>query len=130
MATGKGPGDGTLITHANLDFVVENITIDGNEVSEVGLADLSAAAGTGRVWIAGNIVEFGTLVCDGEWDPSQGWPVPGGAATDLVLTPQAGGSPDIYTASAYLRNMGAVIPLGAKMTCSLTFRLTTVWVKS
>lgn len=127
MATTVGAGDGTTITHASLIYVVETITWDGHEIGEIGTADLTA---TSRTWTAGNIVEFGTLTCDVEWDPSQAVPTLGGAASALVLTPQAGGTPDIYTANAFLRNVSAVIPLGDKMTGSLTFRLTSVWVKS
>lgn len=127
MATDVGPGDGTLITHLELDYLVENITWDGHEIGEVGTADLTA---TSRTWVAGNIIEFGTLTCDLEWDPSQDVPTLGGAATALVLTPQGAGTPDIYTANAYVRSVGAVIPLGAKMTGTLVFRLTSVWVKS
>lgn len=127
MATDIGPGDGTTITHSGIVYLVENITIDGHEIGEVGTADLTAVA---RTWVAGNIVEWGILTCDCEWDPSVAIPTLGGAASALVLTPQGAGTPDIYTCNAYLRSMGAVIPLGAKMTANLTFRLTDVWVKS
>lgn len=127
MAVGKGSG--TTVTHADLSYVVTTVSWDGYSVVEIGTGDLTA---TIRTYEAGNILDWGTVSLDVEWDGAVALTTLDGAATDLVITVRGatGGANRIYTAPAFLESHSAIIPNEDVMTGTLVFRLTGAFVQS
>lgn len=127
MAVGKGSG--TLVTHADFGYKATTISWDGYSVAEIPTGDLDA---TIRTYEAGNIIDWGTVTVDVEWDGAIGLAALDGVATDLVITVRGatGGANRIFTAPAFLESHSAVIPNEDVMTGTLVFRLTAAFVQS
>lgn len=125
MAVGKGSG--TTLTHAGMVYKMTSISWDGHSVAEIGTGDLAAVI---RTYEAGNIIEWGTITCELEWDGAVGLPTLGGAATALVIDVQAAGAGSIFTANAFARELSAVIPNEEAMTGTMVFRLTDGFVET
>ena len=125
MAVGKGSG--TTLTHTGMVYKMTNIAWDGHSVAEIGTGDLAAVI---RTYEAGNIVDWGTITCDLEWDGAIGLPTLGGAASALVIDVKGVGAGSIFTANAFARELSAVMPNEAAMTGTMVFRLTDGFVET
>lgn len=125
MAVGKGSG--TTLTHSEQVYKMTNISWDGHAIPAIRTGDLTATIAS---YEGGNIVDWGTVTADIEFDGTQSLPTPGGAASNLVIDVRAAGAGSVFTASAFLREMSIVIPNEDVMTGSLVFRLTSAFVET
>lgn len=122
MAAGVGPGDGTTLTFAGNTYVPTNISFDGASVASIGTGGLGVVADTARVYTAGNIVDWGTLTVDVEFDGSQDVPTLGGDAVAVSIVVR-GVVADTLSTTGYIENWSFNIPQGDKMTGTMVIRL-------
>lgn len=121
MAVGKGSG--TTFTFANFTYGVTRISLDGATVVDIGTGDLGA---TIRTYEPGNIVDWGTLTVDFEFDTDNtatDMP-PAGAAGTFEFNVRAEGVGSTFHATAFIENISFDVPNEEVMTGACVFRLT------
>lgn len=125
MAVGKGSG--TTLTHAGMVYKMTNIAWDGHSIPAIRTGALDATIAS---YEGGNLIDWGTVTADIEFDGTQAIPTPGGAAGNLVIDVRAEGAGSVFTALAFLREMSIQIPNEDVMTGTLVFRLTAAFGES
>lgn len=118
MATGKGSG--TTFTFAGFVYGITRISLDGVTVADIGTGGLSD---TIRAYEPGNIVDWGTITADFEFQTVETLP-PAGTADTIVIDVRGEAAGSILTASAFIENISFDIPLDDTMTGTCVFRLT------
>lgn len=118
MAVGKGSG--TTFTFAGFTYGVTRISLDGATVVDIGTGDLAA---TIRTYEPGNIVDWGTLTVDFEFDTDEELP-PAGTADTFAFDVRAEGVGSTFHATAFIENISFDIPNDEVMTGTCVFRLT------
>lgn len=121
MAAGVGPGDGTTLTFGGNTYVPTNISFDGASVKSIGTGGL---ADTVVTYTAGNLVDWGTITVDVEYDGTQAVPTIGGDAAALSFDVR-GVVADGFETTGYIENWSFNIPEGEKMTGTMVIRLAT-----
>ncbi len=119
MAAGVGPGDGTVLVYASNLYVPTNISLDGVSVKSIGTGGLAQSIVT---YSAGNLVDWGTITVDVEYDGTVTVPTLGGAGASLEIKVR-GEVNDNFTTTAYVENWSFNIPEGDKMTGRMVCRL-------
>ncbi len=120
MAAGVGPGDGTTLVYGSNLYVPTNISFDGASVKSIGTGGLADSIVT---YSAGNLVDWGTITVDVEYDGTVTVPTLGGAGASLEIVVR-GVPADDFTTTAYVENWSFNIPEGDKMTGRMVCRLT------
>lgn len=120
MAAGRGPGDGTTLTFASNLYVPTNIAFDGASVKSIGTGGLADSIVT---YTAGNLVDWGTLTVDVEYDGTITVPTLGGDPVDFEIIVR-GVAADNFSSKGYIENWSFGIPEGTKMTGTMVIRLT------
>ena len=121
MAAGVGPGDGTTLTFGGNLYVPTNISFDGASVKSIGTGGL---ADTIVTYTAGNLVDWGTMTIEVEYDGSVTVPTLGGDPVALTIVVR-GEAADNFDTTAYVESWGFNIPEGEKMTGTMVCRLAT-----
>ena len=124
MAAGVGPGDGTILTFAGNTYVPTNISFDGASVASIGTGGLGD---TVRTYAAGNILDWGTMTVEVEYDGSQTVPTMGGNAAALSFDVR-GVAADGFATTAYIESWSFNIPEGEKMTGTMVARFASALV--
>lgn len=121
MAVGKGSG--TTFAFAGFTYNVTHISLDGVTVPDVSTGGL---ADTIRTYEPGNIVDWGTITAEFEFDTDNtDTPMPpAGTADTIVIDVRGEGAGSILTASAFIENISFGIPLDEVMPGTCVFRLT------
>lgn len=119
MAAGRGPGDGTTIAFGGNLYVPTNISFDGASVKSIGTGGL---ADTIVTYTAGNLVDWGTLTIDVEYDGTVTVPTLGGDPVSLEIAVR-GVVADNFDTTAYVESWSFNIPEGEKMTGRMVCRL-------
>lgn len=119
MAVGKG--DGTTFTFAGFTYKVTNISVDGISVAVIKTGDLTA---TVRGKEAGNIVDYGTITFDIEFDGAITLPTLGGVASNLLIDIRGEGVGSIFDADSFLQDFSFSAGEGTKMVGRAVFEVT------
>lgn len=121
MAAGRGPGDGTTLTFGGNLYVPTNISFDGASVKSIGTGGLADSIVT---YTAGNLVDWGTLTIEVEYDGTVTVPTLGGDPVALEIVVR-GVVADNFDTTAYVESWAFNIPEGEKMTGTMVCRLAT-----
>ena len=118
MAVGKGSG--TTFTFAGFVYGATRISLDGATVEDIGTADLTSVI---RTYEPGNIVDWGTITIDFEFNTDEEMPTAGTADT-IEFNVRAEGVGSTFHATAFIENYSFDVPLEDVMTGTCVFRLT------
>jgi hypothetical protein len=118
MAVGKGSG--TTFTFAGFTYGVTRISLDGATVADIGTGDLAA---TIRTYEPGNLVDWGTITMDFEFDTVVTLP-PAGTEDTVSFDVRGEGGASIHAATAFIESISFDIPNDDVMTGTCVFRLT------
>lgn len=127
-ATGPGKGSGTTFVFAGaMPYVVTRMSVDGISVPAIGTGDLTK---TLRLYEGGNLVDWGTITFDFEFDGTAALLTPGAAAANLSIDVNAAGASSQFDADCYINSLSFDIPVDDVMTGTVVFRLTEALVQS
>lgn len=119
--TGPGKGSGTTFVFAgSMPYVVTRMSVDGISVPAIGTGDLTASI---RSYEGGNLVDWGTITFDFEFDGAQALLVPGAAAANLAINVNNALTVSIFDADCYINSLSFDIPNEEVMTGTVVFRL-------
>ena len=119
MAAGVGPGDGTALTFGPNTYVPTNISFDGASVKSIATGGLADSIVT---YTAGNLIDWGTMTIEVEYDGTVTVPTLGGDPVALSFDVRGVGV-DGFATTGYAESWAFNIPEGEKMTGTMVVRL-------